>query len=455
MIPLPARVLAARAACLLAARAALFTMLAAMGPAHAALPAAVDGAPMPSLAPMLERVTPSVVNISALGENREAVGYATRGQGGRQQSSGSGVIVDAAQGYVLTNHHVVRGAQSIKVSLQDGRSLAATVLGSDPDTDIAVLRIQAGGLQALPLSDSSDLRVGDFVVAIGDPFGLGQSATSGIVSALDRSSLRAAGYQNFIQTDASINPGNSGGALVNLRGELVGINTMIYTPSGGNVGIGFAIPSNLVGEVMGQLLRHGRVTRGSLGLDVLDISPRVVRQLGYAPGTTGVAVARVVDGTPAQRAGVQARDIIVAMDGKPIQSTQQLRNAEGLLPVGKEVRLTVQRAGKRQDVALRIERERDEKLHGGSLDPRLNGVEFSEMPRAQRLQGNDGVFVSATFPGRGPAAAHLRRGDIVVGLNQRPVGRLDGLRALLSELEGQPLSLTVLRGRTMMGLQLR
>ena len=217
--------------------------------------------------------------------------------GGGRQNVGSGVIVDAAQGNILTNHHVVRGASAIRVSLQDGRSFSAKVVGSDPDTDLAVLRIPAENLQALALSDSSDLRVGDFVVAIGDPFGLGQSASSGIVSALDRSNLRAAGYQNFIQTDASINPGNSGGALVNLNGELVGINTMIYTPSGGNVGIGFAIPSNLAAEVMRQLLQHGQVQRGGLGLDTLDITPRNARQLGLAPGSSGVAVARVADGS--------------------------------------------------------------------------------------------------------------------------------------------------------------
>ena len=252
----------ARAGIRAALALALGAALALPAPALAALPMAVDGQQLPSLAPMLERVTPAVVNISAQDEPDPQARMA----GGGRQNVGSGVIVDAAQGNILTNHHVVRGASAIRVSLQDGRSFSAKVVGSDPDTDLAVLRIPAENLQALALSDSSDLRVGDFVVAIGDPFGLGQSASSGIVSALDRSNLRAAGYQNFIQTDASINPGNSGGALVNLNGELVGINTMIYTPSGGNVGIGFAIPSNLAAEVMRQLLQHGQVQRGGLGL---------------------------------------------------------------------------------------------------------------------------------------------------------------------------------------------
>ncbi len=421
--------------------------------ARAALPMAVDGQPLPSLAPMLERVTPAVVNISAQGDSRQAPAWGQAAGAGRQ-SIGSGVIVDAAQGNILTNHHVVRGATSIRVSLQDGRSFTATVVGSDPDTDLAVLRIPPDKLQALTLSDSSDLRVGDFVVAIGDPYGLGQSASSGIVSALERSSLRAAGYQNFIQTDASINPGNSGGALVNLNGELVGINTMIYTPSGGNVGIGFAIPSNLAGEVMRQLLQHGQVQRGGLGLDTVDVTPRNARQLGLAPGTTGVAVARVADGSPAQQAGVQARDQILAVDGKAIATSAQLRNAEGLLPVGKQVRLTLLRAGQRTEAVLRIEPEKNERLHGGALDARLNGVEFAEIGRDQRLKGNDGVAVSATYPDRGPVAARMQRGDIIIGVNQRPVSRLADLRGLLAgAAPGQPLLLTLVRGQAMYTLQ--
>lgn len=435
--------------------ATLATPLFPCAGARAALPMAVDGQALPSLAPMLERVTPAVVNISAQGDGGQAGGFG-QARGAGRQSIGSGVIVDAAQGNILTNHHVVRGATSIRVSLQDGRSFTATVVGTDPDTDLAVLRIPADRLQALTLSDSSDLRVGDFVVAIGDPYGLGQSASSGIVSALERSSLRAAGYQNFIQTDASINPGNSGGALVNLNGELVGINTMIYTPSGGNVGIGFAIPSNLAGEVMRQLLQHGQVQRGGLGLDTIDITPRNARQLGVAPDASGVVVARVADGSPAQQAGVQARDRVLALDGKPIATSAQLRNAEGLLPVGKQVRLTLARGGQRSEVTLRIEPEKNERLHGGSLDARLNGVEFTEIGREQRLKGNDGVAVSATYPERGLVAARMRRGDIVIGVNRRPVSRLADLRGLLGgAAPGQPLLLTLVRGQAMYTLQIQ
>lgn len=258
--------------------------------AQAALPAVVDGQALPSLAPMLERVTPAVVNISSKTHVRVATdpllddpffrrffGVPNLPRERVEQSLGSGVIVDASKGYVLTNNHVVQGADDISVTLHDGRTLKASVVGTDPDTDVAVIQIPAQNLTALAVADSAQLRVGDFVVAVGNPFGLGQTVTSGIVSALGRTGLKGLGYQNFIQTDASINPGNSGGALVNLRGELVGINSAIFSPSGGNVGIGFAIPSNLAGNVMRQLVRSGTVKRGSLGVETQDLTPRSPR----------------------------------------------------------------------------------------------------------------------------------------------------------------------------------
>ena len=429
---------------------ALAAALALPAGALAALPMAVDGQPLPSLAPMLERVTPAVVNISAQGEGGQA-----RAPG--RQSIGSGVIVDAAQGNILTNHHVVRGAASIRVSLQDGRSFTATVVGSDPDTDLAVLRIPPDKLQALTLSDSSDLRVGDFVVAIGDPYGLGQSASSGIVSALERSSLRAAGYQNFIQTDASINPGNSGGALVNLNGELVGINTMIYTPSGGNVGIGFAIPSNLAGEVMRQLLQHGQVQRGGLGLDTIDVTPRNARQLGMAPNASGVVVARVADGSPAQQAGVQARDLILALDGKPIGTSAQLRNAEGLLPVGKQVRLTAvaRRPALGGDAADRAREERAAARRLAGRAPERRGV-HRDRPRAtpegQRRCGGQRHLSRARRGGRADAARrhHHRRQPAPgqpAGRPARPAGRRDARAAAAAD--------ALVRGQAMYTLQIQ
>lgn len=275
-----------------------------------------DGRELPSLAPMLERVTPAVVNVQSqrvvqarhpLADDpfmRRFFGLPDLPRERTQQSLGSGVIVDAAQGLVLTNHHVVEAADGIAVTLADGRTLDGELVGADPDTDVAVIRIPASGLQALPLADTSRLQVGDFVVAVGNPFGLGQTVTSGIVSALGRTGLHGLGYQNFIQTDASINPGNSGGALVNLRGELVGINTATFTPSGGNIGIGFAIPTDLAQEVMAQLLAHGEVRRGSIGVEAQDITPGIARSLGLE-SRRGALVARVYPDTPAARAGVQ------------------------------------------------------------------------------------------------------------------------------------------------------
>jgi serine protease Do/serine protease DegQ len=284
---------------------------------EAALPAEVDGQPLPTLAPMLERVTPAVVNIATRGrvqvrENpllsdpffRRFFDLPTPRRERRTQSLGSGVIIDAAEGYVVTNHHVIAKAQEISVTLRDGRALPATLVGADPEADIAVIQVTADDLGELPLADSDALRVGDFVVAIGNPFGLGQTVTSGIVSALGRSGLGIEGYEDFIQTDASINPGNSGGALVNLRGELVGINTAILAPSGGNVGIGFAIPASMVRELVAQLVEHGEVRRGQLGIVLQDLTPQLAEAFGIANGG-GAVVSQVLDGSPAERAGLQ------------------------------------------------------------------------------------------------------------------------------------------------------
>jgi serine protease DegQ len=426
--------------------AALALGFAPAGTRAATLPTAIDGQPMPSLAPMLTRVTPAVVNISTRTRvsvrdayfddpmMRRFFGLPSTPRQRVEQSLGSGVIVDAAKGYVLTNNHVVGGADDISVTLQDGRTFKGKLIGTDPDTDVAVVQIPAEHLQALPLADSAGLRVGDYVVAVGDPFGLGQTVTAGIVSALGRSGLgRTAsdngGYQNFIQTDASINPGNSGGALVNLRGELVGINTMILSPTGGNVGIGFAIPSDLTHEVMTQLLAHGKVQRGSLGIQMQAITPRIANYLKLKD-TNGVVVTGVSDGSAGERAGLQPGDVLTTLNSKPLRDVQELRNAEGLLPLGSTVTLGVLREGKTRQVSANLTAEKLASVDGGQLDARLAGVRFSELGESQRQRGSYGVAISAVKPGSRAAHAGLTRNDVVIGVGNQRITSLRMLRGL-------------------------
>lgn len=434
----------------LAGACALLLGMALPGTSRATMPPAVDGQPLPSLAPMLEHVTPAVVNISSKTRVqvrnpyfddpmfRQFFGLPAVPRERVEQSLGSGVIVDAAKGYILTNNHVVAGADDITVTLQGGRTYKATLVGTDPDTDVAVIRINAPNLQALPLADSSKLRVGDFVVAVGEPFGLSETVTSGIVSALGRSGLgpESSGsgrYQNFIQTDASINPGNSGGALVNLRGELVGINTMIFSPSGGNVGIGFAIPSNLAAEVMQQLIAHGKVERGTLGVQAQNITPRIAQLLGLTQDK-GVVVTGVDAGSAAEQAGLQPGDVLTAINGKPLRSVNDLRNTEGLLPVGSAVKLSMLRQDKPMEIVAMLRPQRLASIAGARLDPRLAGVTFTQLDQNQRGQGMYGVAVSAVQPDSPAANAGLNPGDIVIGVGNmritdlRMLGQLAGVR---------------------------
>jgi serine protease DegQ len=336
-------------------------------PAAAALPlGAVGGG---TIAPMLEQVTPAVVNISVLSQAPQAENPLLRDpffrrffnlpdqmpQGRPQVSAGSGVIVDAANGYVVTNSHVVENAQEIAVTLKDRRRLRAKLIGRDAATDIALLQIKAESLTALPLGDSDRAKVGDFVVAIGNPFGLGQTVTSGIVSALGRSGLKIEGYEDFIQTDASINPGNSGGALVNFQGELIGINTAIIGPAGGSVGIGFAVPVTIVRSVMEQLREYGEVRRGRLGVAIQDLTPDLAESLNLK-GDEGALIAKIERGSPADSGGLRSGDVVVAVDGRAIRSATDFRNRIGLLRVGTPVQLTVVRDGGQKSVTVRTQR---------------------------------------------------------------------------------------------------
>jgi Do/DeqQ family serine protease len=356
-------------------------ILSIAGLAPASWVAVQAGAPIPAgvetLAPVVARITPGVVGISVKGEMRtenpllqDPMFRHFFGLQGDQpierqtEATGSGVIVDAARGYVLTNSHVVEHANDIEVTTKDHRRFRARLVGRDPGTDIAVLQIPAGGLTAVPMGDSSRLQVGDFVLAIGNPFGLGQTVTSGIVSALGRSGLGIEGYEDFIQTDASINPGNSGGPLVDLEGRIVGINTAILAPGGGNVGIGFAVPINMARRVMDQLLANGVIRRGRIGVAIQDLTPDLARALGTAR-TGGAVVARVEPGSPAQRAGLKPSDLVVAVDGVPISNASELRNRVGMAQIGATVTLTIERNGAESTVAVRVAQLADKRERVG------------------------------------------------------------------------------------------
>lgn len=338
-----------------------------------ALPAAASGPVLDprrgvmTMAPLLDAATPAVVNIAVVQRQPDAANpllsdpffrrffdAPAQPPPRRGVSAGSGVIVDAGRGHILTNHHVIEGAQTVVVTLVDGRERQARLVGSDPETDIAVLQIEARGLTALPFADSDDLLVGDLVVAIGNPFGLGQTVTSGIISALGRSGIGAGRFEDFIQTDAPINPGNSGGALVDTRGRLIGVNTAILAPGGSNVGIGFAVPANMARAVMDQLVRYGEVRRGRIGVVIQDLTPALASELG-ALARRGAVVARVEPGSPAARAGLRPGMVITAVDGIDIASAADLSNAIGLLERGRRVVLSLDDAGRRRTAEMRIE----------------------------------------------------------------------------------------------------
>ena len=440
----------------------------ALSAVHAATPPLPLRDGVPTLAPLLQKVTPAVVNISVATMVPQRHNPLFRDPFFRrffdmpedaparpQQSAGSGVIVDAARGYVLSNHHVIARAESVMVTLKDNRRFEAEVLGSDSGTDIALLRIEADGLTALPIGDSDALEVGDFVIAIGNPFGLGQTVTSGIVSALGRSGINVEGYEDFIQTDASINPGNSGGALVNLHGELVGVNTAIVGPSGGNVGIGFAVPVNIATAVKQQLAEHGEMQRGKIGVMIQDLTPDLAEALGLDV-ERGALVSRVESGSPAQAAGLQAGDVIVAVNGAKVEGSRELRNSIGLVRVGEEIEIDVEREQRRIRLDVRVGGE-ETGARIGAVDapPALQGAMLRDLEQGDAAYGRiEGVIAADVEPGSPAARNGIRPGDVIVAVNRRRVRDSEELESAF-EQAGRVLALNIVRGNGQLYIVIR
>ncbi len=427
----------------------------------AALPAMVNDEELPSLAPLVDKVSPAVVNIRVsqtvstgghFGDEafRRFFGLPDIPGGGQREvaSAGSGVIVDAENGYILTNHHVVEQADQIQISTIDGEVFDAEVVGSDAATDIAVIKVDATGLTDMPIGDSERVRVGDFVLAIGNPFGLGHTVTSGIVSALGRSGISRDGYEDFIQTDASINPGNSGGALVNLRGELVGINSAIISRTGGNVGIGFAVPTEIAGSIMRQILDFGEVRRGLLGVSIADVNAEVAEALSSSVDS-GALITRVEPGSAAEDAGLQVDDIIVGVNDKKIGGAAELRNTIGLMRSGDEVEIEFVRQNDRRKATTALGQQRAAASVGAEIHPGLVGAEFAESSTTR----DGGVEVTAVEAGSPAAQRGLRAGDIVTAINRRPVRSLNELAEIASS--NRILFLLVQRGDRALMLQIR
>jgi Do/DeqQ family serine protease len=452
---------AALAAALLAGPAIFLVV-----PAQAGTPAPVaDAAPMPSLAPMVKRVSPAVVNIATRGTIKEQPGQRnpllddpffrrffdappdSRPRERQFQSAGSGVIVDAKNGYIITNHHVVENASEITITLLDNRSFSAKVIGSDEGADIAVLQAKQPNLIAMALGDSARLEVGDYVVAIGNPFGLQHTVTAGIVSALSRTGINPDGYEDFIQTDASINPGNSGGALVNLRGELVGINSAILSRSGGNIGIGFAIPVNMAKGVMDQLIKYGQVKRGVLGVNIYNVTPDIAKEFGLTE-SSGALVAGVAQGSAAERAGVKTGDIITSINGVAMRDASELRNTIGMLRIGDKVEIGLLRDGKALKVtALVAERSDLETANAIDINKGLEGAELHDAP------DNGGVLVKTIQEGSPAAQNGLRASDLIVGVGRTPIANTKGLKEAAKN--ANVLVLNVRRGSSVQLIQIR
>ncbi len=413
--------------------------------------------PLPTLAPMLEKTVPAVVNIVTathievqqnplLSDPFFRYFFDSPQQQPQQrteQSLGSGVVIDAKRGLIITNNHVIANADEISVNLSNGNTLKAKMLGTDPDTDVALIQVPAKGLTALTRADSDKLRVGDFVIAIGNPFGLGQTVTSGIVSALGRSGLGIEGYEDFIQTDASINPGNSGGALVNLRGELVGINTAILSKSGGNVGIGFAIPINMVRDIARQLFETGEIRRGHLGASAQDVTAELAQAFGMK-NQQGALVTQVTGGSPADRAGLQVGDIITEVNGRKIRRSSDIRTRIGMLRLGEEVQLQVVREGRVVTLKATVEEPKLSTVDGEKIHPSLAGATLAQILEKTPRGDLELVAVVDIKPNSPAAAAGLKQGDVIIQANRQTIQSFNALSRAVSG--SRQLLLNIQRG---------
>ncbi|QDO82365.1 DegQ family serine endoprotease [Shewanella psychropiezotolerans] len=441
--------------------AALLTASLSLAPSlsQAAIPIAVDGQSIPSLAPMLTRTTPAVVAVAVTGTHvskqklPDAFRYFFGPNAPREQVQerpfrglGSGVIIDADKGYIVTNNHVIEGADEILIGLHDGREVEAKLIGTDAESDIALLQIKADNLVALKRADSDELRVGDFAVAIGNPFGLGQTVTSGIVSAMGRSGLGIEMLENFIQTDAAINSGNSGGALVNLNGNLIGINTAIVAPGGGNVGIGFAIPSNMVNNLVDQIIEHGEVRRGVLGVSGRDLTNELAKGFGLNTQHGGF-VDQVMTDSAADKAGIKAGDIIVSVNGRNIKSFQELRAKVATMGAGAEVEFGLIRDGDKHSVTATLgETSQTTETAAGAIHPMLAGAALEN--------SKQGVEITDVAQNSPAAASGLQKGDLIVGVNRSPIKNIKSLKAKLADQQGD-VALKIKRDKSSLYLVLR
>ncbi|KGT88272.1 serine endoprotease [Erwinia typographi] len=447
--------------------------------ATAAETASSSSQQLPSLAPMLEKVMPSVVSINVEGSTTVKTprmpqqfqqffgnnspfcqdgspfqsspmcqgGGQGQNQGGADtqqekfRALGSGVVIDATKGYVVTNNHVVDNATKIQVQLSDGRKYDAKVIGKDPRSDIALIQLKdAKNLTAIKIADSDDLRVGDYTVAIGNPYGLGETVTSGIVSALGRSGLNVENYENFIQTDAAINRGNSGGALVNLNGELIGINTAILAPDGGNIGIGFAIPSTMVKNLTAQMVEYGQVKRGELGIMGTELNSELAKAM-KVDAQRGAFVSQVLPGSSAAKAGVKAGDVVTSINGKAISSFAALRAQIGSLPVGTKMSLGLIRDGKPLSVSVELQQSTQTKVESATIYTGIEGADLSNFDE----KGVKGVKVDNVKAGSAAASIGLKKDDVILGVNQQAIANLGELRKIL-DTKPSVLALNIQRG---------